>query len=149
MKAMTGGIGLINFESSYNASKAYQMLVAYGEAGRMLHINAEIVDMFYIPIYTLFFSGILTFFFSMSLEVTSKWRKLNLLPFVVGAFDYAENIGIFTLLFSFPAQLTTVANITGILTTIKFTAATINLILPFFSIVLFIWHKVKKTRGSA
>jgi hypothetical protein len=122
------------------------MLAKYGDAGKMLQIGMTSLDMFYIPVYTLFFCGLITFFLSKPLSIGNKWRLLNLLPIIVGMVDYMENIGILTMVFSHSSQLTAIANITGMITFAKFNAATINIVIPFISLIIFIRHKFRNRK---
>jgi hypothetical protein len=140
------GSSPLDFQPSYTAEKAYSLLNSYGDSGRQFQLWIDIADLFYIFIYSLFF-GLLTAFFLLKAGFSqSKLGIVVLFPFLMGLVDLFENICIFILLESYPTQLLNIAGLAGNLTQIKFTMATINLVIIFLAFLLFLWKKLLKKK---
>ncbi len=119
IQALSGGVGPLDLQFSYTPETAYEMLTAYGE-GRMFYALIQVTaDVVYPVVYTLLFSLLLTYLFQRGFPGNAALQRLALLPFGAMLADYLENIGIVTLLLSYPAQLPAVAQAASLFTTLK------------------------------
>lgn len=122
----------LDLQLYYSPEKAYELLSVYNETERFYYIIAELtLDVVYPLVYALLLSFIL-----FMLHKDSRIAKF---PFLITIIDYLENAGIVTMLISYPNELHGVARITGIFTTLKWTALTIT-------ILLVLWGLLKKLK---
>lgn len=136
MAAYAGGAGPIDLEiPTYTVDRAYELLTAYGEEGRQFYKTIEIsVDVVYPLIYGFAFAFALAFLWSR-VAPGKRWAYyLPLLSLGSVLFDFLENACIVTMLNNFPERLTTVAQIAGVVSLIKWSLAfpTIALVLIGF-----------------
>ena len=87
------------------------------------------VDILHPIIYMLAFGLLISWLFQRGFKPDSKMQKWNVLPVGIWLFDMLENLGIVTLLSTFPAQLTAVAWLTTIFTMVKWTFAGASMLL--------------------
>ena len=121
LKAMTGGVGILDMEMGYSPQKAYDHLTALGEAGRAFHLHYIVPQDFIFPaIYSIFYVLTTTFLFRKLFAEHHALQKLSLLTLLGGLADYCENLCIVTMLLDYPAQHATLANIANVLTLAKF-----------------------------
>jgi hypothetical protein len=116
----SGGVGPIDLQTSYTPAQVYAMVAAYGEQGRSFYILFELIgDSLYPLIYGGFFALLLTFLWQRALPANQAVQKINVLPVILILVDFVENAGIITLLATYPSQLTAVAQITSLFTSLK------------------------------
>lgn len=121
LKAMTGGVGILDMEMGYSPQKAYDHLAALGEAGRAFNLHYIVPQDFIFPaIYSIFYVITTTFLFRKLFAEHSALQKISLLTLLGGLADYCENLCIVTMLLRYPAQHATLANVANVFTLIKF-----------------------------
>ncbi len=110
LKSTSGGVGPIDTLFFYTPDRVYDMIAAYGEAGRaMYRTSALTADLIYPIAYSLFLGLAITWCFRQ-LPVRWHWgRRLNLLPFGAALFDVLENISVVAMLSVYPARPTLLA----------------------------------------
>jgi len=141
---ITGGANILDFEFGYSYEKAYNMLTALGVEGRTFYLT-KILPMDYpFPLtYMLFYIG----FIALLIKHTAKnkpYRFLLFIPVLAMLFDWIENIGLITMLSSYPNLLewaVPVASIFGMLKTI-FMVGSIMIIGVL--LVMFVYSKIRK-----
>jgi hypothetical protein len=122
----------LDLQLYYSPEKAYELLNAYNETERFYYIIAETtLDVIYPLVYAMLFSFIL---FMLHKDI-----RIAKFPFLITILDYFENAGIVTMLISYPNELHGVARITGLFTTLKWTALTIT-------VMLVLWGLLKKLK---
>lgn len=132
MKDITGGVGLLDMELLYTPDQAYAHLAGMGEAGRAFDLTHIVpLDLVFPFVYTLFYAITITWLLHKWLPAQSRWHRLNVIPLVGGIADYMENLGIITMLVSWPIQFPDVARFTMAMGLIKFTF----IILAMFTII--------------
>jgi len=93
-------IGVIDLMIGFDPAKTLSMVSEYGDAARAYYARTEMTaDVAYPIIYAFLFGIILSFLYRKK-----SISKINVLPFITMLFDFAENVSILTLLFSFPKQ---------------------------------------------
>lgn len=121
LKAITGGIGILDMEVLYTPDQAYAILAAMGEAGWAFYLTHILpLDMFVPFFYALFLSTAISWLLHTWLPAESRWHRLNIVPVIGGLFDYLENFGILAMLLAWPAQLPDIASFTMAATLLKF-----------------------------
>jgi hypothetical protein len=130
IKALSGGIGMIDTEYTYTPEKAFQMVAAYGEQGRLLYAAATLTaDLLYPVVYSLFLSLLILFTFGRIFSPGSPLQGLVYLPFLAALADYLENASVVTLLASFPHQPLLVAQAANLFTGLKWGLLLVSLVL--------------------
>ncbi len=108
--AASGGTGPIDLLFFYTPETVYTMVASYGEAGRAMYRNFELIgDIIYPLVYTLFFSLLISWLFQRGFKPDSAMQKLNVIPVGTLIFDLLENIFIVIMLSIHPAQPALVA----------------------------------------
>jgi len=137
-------IGPIDLTFAVSPTVICNMIEAYGEAFRQDYIWAAIIwDSIYPLIYGL--TMLLGFSYGMSRAgINSAYKdNLLLLPLLVVGADYSENIGIVTLLSTYPSCSLDVASFVTILVTVKWVMAILCLILLIVVFFLFLYRKLQ------
>jgi hypothetical protein len=145
---MKGGTGLeqpMDLQFFSAPAKLFAMVASYGEYGRPFYRNVELtVDILYPIIYMLAYGLLISWLFQRGFKPTSKMQKLNVMPVGMWLFDLLENLGIVTLLSTFPAQLTAVAWLTTIFTMIKWIFAGASMLLIVIGLVMAAKNRFRK-----
>jgi len=102
------------------------------------------VDIIYPIVYTLAFGLLISWLFQRGYKPDSKMQKLNILPLGAWLFDLLENLGIVTLLSTFPAQITAVALLTTIFTMVKWIFAGASMLLIVLGLIMAAKNGFKK-----
>jgi hypothetical protein len=126
---------ILELQLFYTPNEAYQMIESYGEVGRTAYLTHLVSDVFFLILYSLLFTLILS-----KLYITihgkpfkeTKQRYLNLLPFIIGFLDVIENMIIAVMISQFPQDLGSLPVITVSVTTIKMIFAVLLLLLLLY-----------------
>ena len=121
LKAMTGGVGILDMEFGYSPQAAYELLTALGETGRAFYLHVIVPQDFIFPaLYSLFYVVTTTFLFRKAFAETHPIQPFSLLTLLGGLADYAENLCILTMLVNYPAQHSRLASLANVLTIFKY-----------------------------
>jgi len=105
---------------TYSGIDLYQMAETYGEQGREGYIRARFTfDLIFPIVYTLFLVTAISWLFGKTLETSSPWMLVNLVPLWGALFDYLENISTSLVMWRFPTQTPVVAFLAPIFTLVK------------------------------
>ncbi|MEH6910100.1 MAG: hypothetical protein V7459_05895 [Oceanicoccus sp.] len=119
----------IDLQFAYSPERAYELVNSYSEKTRYHYMIGEMtVDVLYPIVYTLFLSLTLLLLFP-------KNPKIALIAYVIFFADMLENVGIITMLYNFPKELYTVAMLTSVFSTIKWSVVAITLSLLIVGLV--------------
>jgi hypothetical protein len=128
----------IDLQFAYSPERAYELVNSYSEETRYNYMIGEMtMDVLYPVVYTLFLSLTLLLLFP-------KNQKLALIPYVIFVADMLENTGIVTMLYNFPKELYTVAMLTSVFSTIKWSVVAIALLLLIVGLVKALIAKFSK-----
>ena len=116
MKALTGGHTILDMVPFYTAEKAYQMLTAYGPAGRQHYLRILFSVDIVLPILAASFLAVAM---TMVFPAGHSLRKLNVAPVLALLADYLENAAVLALLLYYPNHLDGVASVAGVITLAK------------------------------
>jgi hypothetical protein len=120
LEAQSGGVGPFDLMLSYSPDTAQSMLEAYGDQGRRIYTAIELTaDLVYPLVFGSLFSLAIAACLRPTTGAKSRLRRLAMLPLAASAADYLENIGIVTLLQTFPNHSSTVVQLTSLATSAK------------------------------
>ncbi len=106
--------------TGYNWNYVNELFRTLGENGREIYLTNQIpVDMIYPLLFGLTYSLLLVYFLKKLNKLKSPFTYLCLLPIIAGIADYLENIGIITMLNSYPELTETTVNATNTFSLIK------------------------------
>ena len=112
--------------AGYDFEYVKTLLIALGEEGRNAYLFRQIpLDMFYPFLFAISYSLLLVFLLKKLDKTETRWFYLAYLPFVAGLSDYAENLGIISLLNQFPAISETTVQITNVFSLVKSSSTTV------------------------
>lgn len=124
IKAESQGTNVLDLAIGFSADEAYtNYMDKYSEAARAAYLKAACVDLVYPICYGLLFSCLISIGFKQT-----KFYYLNLLPVFAVFFDYLENIGIFSMLLSYPEKLIFMASWTSVFGGIKWLFAGLSIL---------------------
>jgi hypothetical protein len=104
LKEIAGGMKIPDMmPAGYDPTYLFTLFIALGEKGRNLYLFKQIpFDMIYPFLYGYSFTLLFAYMFKLLFTRENFVRYLCLMPFVATLFDYAENITIAKLLYTFP-----------------------------------------------
>lgn len=144
LKSESGGFGPIDLKFGYTPEEAYRMVEAYGERGRKRYAIIELtVDLLYPLVYATLLALVMTYGLRRSLRPDHPLQKAHVLPYGVVLADYAENVGIVTMLLRYPARHESVAWLTSIFTVIKWLGFGTSLIVALAGLTMTAITKVR------
>ena len=145
LKAVSGGNGFIDMQLFYTPEKVYSMIESYGNDGRMTYrIFTLTGDLIYPIIYSVFFSLLIIWLFKRGFAPDSKMHKLNIVVFGALLFDLLENVCLVLMFSLYPYKSTTIAWISTIFTTLKWTFGAIGITLVIIGLIMATKNKFKK-----
>ncbi|WP_052467102.1 hypothetical protein [Psychroserpens damuponensis] len=124
--------------TGYNLDYVNILFRTLGENGREIYLTNQIpVDMIYPLLFALTYSLLLAYFLKKLNKLKSPFTFLCLLPIIAGITDYLENIGIITMLNSYPNLTKNLVNTTNTFSLIKSTSTSIFFIALIVILIIF------------
>jgi hypothetical protein len=144
--SFSGGMKLMDMmPTGYTAEYVNSLLITLGEQGRHAYLFKQIpVDMIYPLLFGISNCLILAYFLNKIGKLESSFFYLCLLPLFAGLFDYLENIGIISILTSFPHNSVTLSQTTSIFTVFKSLLTTIYFIILILTLIRFGLNRLNK-----
>lgn len=144
IKAMSGGVDLLDTCMVCSAEDIYARIQAYGEEGRQFHVRATATIDIALPLtYTLFEALLIAFLLKSAGYEHRILRRLSLVPFIAGGLDLLENAGIILLLTVYPQRYLVLAEATSALTLLKWGFNALSLLLGMLAAGLWIWRRIR------
>ena len=110
----------------YNLEYVNTLFHTLGDYGRQMYLTKQIpVDLIYPLLFGISYAAVLAYFLLKLPKLNSKFLYLCLLPVIAGLADYLENIGIISMLNTYPNVTETTVNITSMFSVIKSSATSI------------------------
>ena len=101
----------------YSAGDLYAAAEAWGPEGRAAYVNARVTfDVIWPLVYGTALLTTLAWVWARATAPGSRWRRVALLPVVVVALDYAENICTATVMARYPARTPVLAELAPLFT---------------------------------
>lgn len=136
--------------TGYNLDYVNELFRTLGVNGREIYLTNQIpVDMIYPLLFGLTYSCLLAYFLKKLNKLKSPFIYLCLLPIIAGITDYMENIGIITMLNSYPDLTQTAAKTTNIFTMIKSGSTTLFFIVLIVILILVGYKAILRKKTSA
>ena len=147
----THGMKLLDMlPTGYNKNYVNELFRALGENGREIYLTNQIpVDMIYPLLFGLTYTLLLAYFLKKLDKLKSPYTYLCLLPIFAGIADYLENIGIITMLKSYPDLTEISVNATNTFSVIKSTSTSIYFIVLIVILIILGIKFVRKNKTSA
>jgi len=121
----------------YDLAYVNALFDALGTKGRAAYLHEQIpLDMIYPSLFAISYCLILSFFLNKLNKLKTTLIVLCLLPFVAGAMDYAENIGIIALLNDYPKISDRTVTITSYFSLLKSMVTTLYFLILISSLVI-------------
>ena len=134
----------------YTPEQAFAMMDKYGEAGRSIYLRIELTaDIIYPIIYTLFYGLLISWLFQRSFTPENPMQKWNLMPVGAWFFDLLENVGIVTMLMTYPAKPAILAWITMLFGSLKWAAFVVTIGLVLVGLVKAAMNRFRKQTDFA
>lgn len=147
IETLSGGVGAIDFLIVYTPEKAYDMIAAYGRHGRQYYATIALtLDTVFPLLLALVFSLVLTYVFHRAYSREGVVQRAVLVPLAAMVSDLLENIGIATMLLTYPQRLPAVALMASAFSTVKWTAVLAEAILVVVGLIS--WAIQKGFRGD-
>jgi hypothetical protein len=90
----------------YRAADLLRMAEVYGSEGRREFVKARwTFDLAFPLVYTFFLVTSISWLLNKGIQLNSKWRMLNLVPFIGMVFDFLENSATSLVMANFPSHL--------------------------------------------
>ena len=131
--------------TGYNRDYVNELFRTLGENGREIYLTNQIpVDMIYPLLFGLTYSLLLAYFLKKLNKLKSPFTYLCLLPIIAGIADYLENIGIITMLKSYPNFTENTVNATNTFSVVKSTSTSIFFIAIIIILIILGIKFIKK-----
>jgi hypothetical protein len=133
----------------YDFNYVNQLINTLGEIGRTTYLNNQIpVDMVYPLLFGISYCLVLAYFLNKLGKLKPPLANLCLLPFLAGAMDYAENIGIIALLKNYPEIDNRTVTITSGFSLLKSTATTLYFMILIVSLAALGIRTLRKGKST-
>jgi hypothetical protein len=134
----SGGMKLLDMiPTGYSTQYVNSLLSALGENGRNAYLFNQIpLDMIYPFLFGISYCLILAWFLNKLGKFESYLFYLCLIPLFSGLFDYCENIGIITILNSYPNNSDLLSQVTSVFSILKSSSTTIYFIILIIVLIL-------------
>lgn len=144
LEEITGGVGILDFETRYSADFAYNWLESMGEAGRKFHLTRIMpLDIIFPPCFALMQFAFIAILMKAITNNGSWVRCFAVFPVFYTLLDWMENICLTTVMINYPIRLDALAVTCGWITSIKKTVILIDIILIIVHFVLLLNKKIK------
>lgn len=135
----SGGMKLLDMiPFGYSVQYVNTLLKSLGEMGRNAYLYNQLpLDMIYPFMFGLTYCMVLAWFLEKIGKFKGLFVYLCLLPLVAGFFDYLENIGIITMLNSYPDNSDLLSQTTNLFSILKSSLTTIYYLALILVVILF------------
>ena len=121
----------------YDLSYVTKLLTTLGQEGRDTYLYNQIpLDMIYPLLFGIGYCLILAFFLNKMNKLEAPYLYLCLLPLIAGKADYLENIGIITLLKSYPDISESMVSLTNVFSIVKSSSTTLYFIILIVTLLV-------------
>jgi len=137
--SFSGGMKLLDMmPTGYNAEYVNSLLNTLGDKGRDAYLFYQLpIDMIYPFLFGVSYCLVLAYFLNRLGKLESYLFFLCFLPLFSGLFDYFENIGIITMLNSYPDNSIILTKATNVFSVLKSSFTTIYFIILTIFLIVF------------
>jgi hypothetical protein len=141
---VAGDAGSPDTSFTYSADELYRMAEAYGAEGRSAYIRARFTfDLVWPLVYAGFLVTVISWVYGRALQPDSWWQLANLVPLAGALFDYLENVSTSLVMGRYPDQLTVVATLASVFTSLKWIFLGGSFALLLAGLVIAAWRRFK------
>jgi len=138
MKYANGMKLLDMMPTGYDTAYIKSLFEALGEEGRQVYLYNQLpVDMIYPFLFGVSYCLLIGYFLKKINKLNSVFFYLCFLPVIVGVADYSENLGIISMLYSYPVLSQPIMDSTNIFSIIKSMTTTIYFISLIIILIIF------------
>lgn len=135
--------------TGYDFAYVETLFAALGEAGRSAYLFRQIpVDMVYPGLFGISYCLVFAYFLNRIGQLKSPMMYFCLLPIIAAVADYAENVGIITLLNSFPGLSPGWVSATNLFSILKSSATTVYFVGLILLLITFGLQSLRRKRAS-
>ncbi len=144
-----GGMKLLDMmPTGYSAEYVDSLFNALGENGRHAYLFNQLpVDMIYPGLFAVSYCLVLAYFLNKLGKLESLLFYFCLLPIFSGLSDYCENIGIITMLKSYPENSVLLSQVTSVFSILKSVSTTIYFITLTIVLIALGWKSFKPKKS--
>lgn len=136
--------------TGYNHNYVNELFKTLGENGRETYLTNQIpVDMIYPFLFGLTYCLLLAYLLKKMNKLKSPFTYLCLLPIIAGIADYLENIGIITMLNSYPDFTPIATKTTNIFTILKSSSTTVFFLVLIIMLISLGFKAIVRKKTSA
>ena len=140
-------VEILDLQFTYTPEKAHSILDQYNAAGRSFTATfTMLADTLYPVSYTFLFLMIMGWLFKSLSAYGFKVRYIHLLPFAVMLVDYSENIGIVTMLKTYPDFSNGTVFITSTFTSLKWSLLAVQTFIIGAGLWLLTFYRMSRGR---
>ena len=145
--AFANGMKLLDMiPTGYDFNYVNKLFSALGKNGRETYLTSQIpVDMIYPLLFGISYCVLMAYLLKKINKLNTPFVYLSLLPIFTGIADYLENIGIISILTSYPNFTETTVNTTCTFSVIKSTSTSIFFIALIVVLILVVINFFKKS----
>lgn len=129
---------------NYSPEDVYSLLTSIGKTGRNNHLLVFISDILMVICYSVFLMGANYRLYRPHIKNCVLISVITFLPVLLALFQLSEIIGLFFLIIEYPTKLLLLANVTNVLTIIKYIFTIICFLLPIIGLGVTIILKIFK-----
>ncbi len=135
--------------TGYDFNYVTILMASLGPSGRSVYLHQQIpLDMIYPLMFAVTYFLLLALVLKEIVKSKSAFYYLCFIPVLAGVFDYLENIGIISMLTSYPNISNLLAQTTNIFTLVKSYSTTVYFIVLLISIFIFLVNKLRRRMSS-
>jgi len=139
--------------AGYSPEYVNSLLAALGPEGRNAYLLQQLpLDFIYPALFGITYCLLFAYVFNKFNTPPGMLFYVCIVPLFTGLFDYLENIGIITILISYPNNSNTLSQLTGVFSILKSSLTTIYFIIFLITLLTlltkYISAKIKKTTNS-
>jgi hypothetical protein len=148
--AFSNGMKLLDMmPTGYDFNYVNKLFITLGDIGRETYLTNQIpVDMIYPLLFGVSYCLVMAYFLKKINKLHTPFIYLCLLPVIAGIADYLENIGIISMLSSYPDFTETTVNITRNFSVIKSISTSMYFITLIIVLILLGIKLLKKTSST-
>jgi len=146
--AFSNGMKLLDMmPAGYDFNYVNKLFSTLGENGRKTYLTNQIpVDMIYPLLFGVSYGMVMAYFLKKLNKLNTLYHYLCLLPIIAGFADYLENLGIISMLNSYPDITEITVNTTSIFSVIKSISTSMFFIAIIVILILYLKSFIKKSK---
>lgn len=134
----------------YSAGDMYAAALAFGADGRQDYVIARVTfDVIWPLVYAIFLSTALSWLLARLIAQGSRWRLLNLLPWIALVLDYLENFASVVVIGRYPSETPILADIATYFTMSKWLVLSAGFVVLALAGVMVVVNRVRRRPAVA